>query len=147
MQSGNSRLQNHELWGGSFFLDKLNALLVVLGLARLVRNHSCDDHRIAGNDNSFTFIKKSSPRKSDLSVSLGWVFLIYCKGVSGLAPRGWAGLGVHSSCQHLVLLRFSNCDFRSSALRQQVEYKQIREFILTFRKSIWCKCYNSCNTI
>ena len=32
LQSGNSRHQNLELWGGSFFLDKLNALLVVLGL-------------------------------------------------------------------------------------------------------------------
>ena len=40
-----SRLQNLELWGGSFFLDSLNTLLIKLG-PRLVRIHTADDDHL-----------------------------------------------------------------------------------------------------
>ena len=40
-----SRLQNLELWGGSFFKDSINHLLLKLG-PHLVRSHDADDHRL-----------------------------------------------------------------------------------------------------
>jgi len=99
-----SRLQNLELWGGSFFRDSINHLLLKLG-----------------------------PRLSQVCLDLHHV--------DGLDREALGVLA--ASCPGLAILGFNNCDFNSSASRQQdfaLTAQTLKPLFNLQQLSISCPC-------
>ena len=69
----------------------------------------------------YFYKEKFTEEKWPVWVGFSWFIVKVCLDLHHVDVLSWESIEVlASSCQHLVLLDFSNCDFTSSALRQQV---------------------------